>query len=845
VRPLKYEAKLLTTSLEATLARYQAAFNTPSKRPLRIRIIVGSMVLLGLAALLATFGGSITKDLYRFLSYMSLAALASGVNVRLPHTKSSISINTLFVLMGIVDLTVPQAVILAAVAAVVEQLWTTRSDTDAAELLFHASATTLAAFVSTEFLHSAWFRHSAIEPSVTFALATCLYFVMNSVPGAIYGAQLTHKPIYSVWWRCYSWSFPYHLLAGTLIVVSHAIANIFTWQTAALLLPVLYVMFRAYKLNVNQLESDKKYAEQMAGLHLRTIEALALAIEAKDHVTNDHLHRVQMYAQEIGKEMGLHEDQLRALQAASLLHDIGKLAVPEHIISKPGRLTPEEFEKMKIHPLVGAEILECVQFPYPVVPIVAAHHERWDGSGYPEGLSGEQIPVGARILAAVDCLDALASDRQYRRALPLEEAMRLVKEQAGSAFDPRVVAVLEARYVELEQMARANRSGKTRLSTNIRIANGAAPAAGFAEHSALPEPVHNRRKGDFLSSIAAARHEVHMLFEMSQALGTSLSLVDTLSVLAKRLQAVVPHDTFAIFLQRDGKLHPEYVTGIDASVFSSLSIPVGEGLSGWVAENAKPVLNGNPGVEPGYLTEVNTFTTLRSALSVPLESVSGTIGVLTLYANEKEAFTQDHVRILLAISSKLALSIENSLRFRQAEDNATVDFLTGLPNGRSLFVHVEQEVTRCKQDGRALAVLVCDLDGFKNVNDTFGHLEGNRILRKAASIFKRNSRPSDYVARMGGDEFVIVMPEIRAADLPPIIERMRMAIQQASIEDYGEPLLNVSIGFAELTQEICQAEQLLSEADREMYKVKRKHKQEEAECKPFTSPSLQTSYMVQ
>ena len=130
----------------------------------------------------------------------------------------------------------------------------------------------------------------------------------------------------------------------------------------------------------------------------------------------------------------------KLLRAAALLHDIGKLAVPEHIISKPGKLTREEFEKMKIHPVVGAEILERVRFPYPVTPIVRSHHEKWDGTGYPDGLKGEDIPIGARILAAVDCLDALASDRQYRRALPLDEAMQKVVSEAGISFDPKVVA---------------------------------------------------------------------------------------------------------------------------------------------------------------------------------------------------------------------------------------------------------------------------------------------------------------------------------------------------------------------------------------------------------------------
>jgi diguanylate cyclase (GGDEF)-like protein len=455
--------------------------------------------------------------------------------------------------------------------------------------------------------------------------------------------------------------------------------------------------------------------------------------------------------------------------------------------------------------------------------------------------------MGARILAAVDCLDALASDRQYRRALPLDEAMHVVEEQAGTSFDPKVVALISKRYVELEQLARAKKSAKSRLSKNVRIAAGVAPAAGLAEEAGLPgrELSPARRGGDFLVSIAAARHEVHMLFEMSQALGTTLSLPDTLSMLGKRLQSVVPHDTFAVFLNRDGALHPEYVSGVDAAVFSSLSIPTGEGLSGWVAENRKPILNGNPSVEPGYLNDVNTFTTLRSALSVPLESVSGAIGVLSLYHNGREAFTQDHVRILLAISSKLALAIENSLRYRQAEDNATSDFLTGLPNGRSLFMHVEQEVTRCRNAARPLAVLVCDLDGFKHVNDRFGHLEGNRILKKVAGILRQSCRPSDYVARMGGDEFVMVVPDMRARDLRPMIDRIRTAIVQASREEFGEPLLSASIGFAELTDEILEAEELLSAADREMYRLKREHKQEKQRCNQVIAMPVRTKMLVQ
>ncbi len=352
----------------------------------------------------------------------------------------------------------------------------------------------------------------------------------------------------------------------------------------------------------------------MAELHLRTIEALALAIDAKDHTTHDHLQRVRVYAIEIGKEMGLSAVELEALRAAALLHDIGKLAVPEHIINKPGRLSPEEFEKMKIHPVVGGEILERVNFPYPVVPIVRAHHEKWNGTGYPDGLKEEQIPMGARILSVVDCLDALTSDRQYRRGIPLEEAMQYMVSQAGKQFDPQVVKILQRRYLELEHLSRAgcNSPDTTKLSTDVKVANGCAPAAGFEEIKT------GSNKGDFLASIVAARYEAQALLEFSIALGRSLSLYETLSVVAARLRKLVPYDAIAIYLLHGDKLIPEYVTGDDFRMFSSLEIPLGEGLSGWVAQNRTPIINGNPSVEPGYLNDPQRASSMSSALAIPL-----------------------------------------------------------------------------------------------------------------------------------------------------------------------------------------------------------------------------------
>ncbi len=490
---------------------------------------------------------------------------------------------------------------------------------------------------------------------------------------------------------------------------------------------------------------------------------------------------MQVYAVEVGKELGLDESQLEALRAAALLHDIGKLAVPEHIISKPGKLTREEFEKMKIHPVVGAEILERVRFPYPVTPIVRSHHERWDGTGYPDGLKGDEIPIGARILAAVDCLDALASDRQYRRALPLDEAMQKVVSESGHQLRSAGGGGAAAALCRTgSDGAGAAKWRQAKLSTDVKIERGLEPAAGFENTPAVratAEPAEN-----FLTSIAAARQEVQNLFELAQDLGNSLSLNETLSLLAMRLKRMIPYDSLAIYVLRDDRLRAEYVNGENFRLFSSLEIPLGQGLSGWVAEKRKPIINGNPSVEPGYLDDETKFTTMRSALAVPLIGLNGTVSVLTLYHSERDAFTNDHLRILLAIVPKLALSIENALRFQQAESSASTDYMTGLPNARSLFLHLDGELARCRRLNSPLVVLVCDMNGFKQVNDKYGHLEGNRVLHSVAKKLKESCREYDYVARMGGDEFVLVLPGLQPDQVQQKIQRLKAITAEAGRE---------------------------------------------------------------
>ena len=791
----------------------------------RANIFIYPIATIGLFALVLGILPISPQDPIRFGCYCFLAILASGLRVSLPAISGTLSINFLFILIGMVQLSLPETLLMGATMTLVQCLRPSAGRGVKVRQVMFNVANISTAILAAHWVYTNPYLHAhGVTGAIALVAASVPLFFFTTIPVSVVIGLTERKPLKEVWEECYFWSFPYYMFGAVVAVCFNKFSEVISWQVSLVVLPVVYLVYRSYRLYLGRLDDGREHAEQMASLHLRTIEALAMAIEAKDMTTSDHLARVQVYAYELGKDLGLKSEELEALRAASLLHDIGKLAVPEHIISKPGRLTPEEFEKMKIHPVVGAEILERVQFPYPVVPIVRSHHEKWDGSGYPDGLKGEDIPIGARILSAVDCLDALATDRQYRRALPLDQAMAVVSKESGRAFDPKVVEILESRYEELERMANSQQVDKVKLSIDLKVERGLAPAAGFENCSPgeIPAKRSNEQQeaAPFLASIAAARQEVQTLFELSQNLGNSLSLDETLSVLAVRLKKMVPFDTMSIYVKHDELLVPEYVSGDNFRLFSTLEIPVGQGLSGWVAENRKPIINGNPSVEPGYLNDPSKFSTLRAAIAVPLEGARNVVGVLSLYHSDRDVFTRDHLRILQSIAPKVAQSIENALKFKQAEASATTDYLTGLPNSRSLFLHLESEVARCRRLNLQLQIMVCDLDGFKMVNDRFGHLEGNKVLKAVAEKLRLNCREYDYVARMGGDEFVIVMPGTRGG--PPQARHMHLAqlVGQAAREVVGEECLSLSVGESYYPQDGDNPETLIAEADKRMYLAK-------------------------
>ncbi|HSZ63203.1 MAG TPA: HD domain-containing phosphohydrolase [Terriglobales bacterium] len=804
----------------------------------RAKLFIGVTATLGMWALANALWHWQSVDPARFACYLLVAVLASSLKIQLPGLDGTMSVNFLFILLSILELNLPETLVLGCTATLAQCLFGTRQKRVPLKILFNVFSMMANAIVLSYLAYHSLQRVLGAGTLPLLVITSLIFFLANTIPVAVIISVTENKPAHKVWAECHFWSFPFYMVGAAVVFAVGFLSKKVGWQTSLLILPLVYWVYRSYHLYLaklaaekKQVEIEKKHAENVAALHLRTIESLALAIEAKDHTSHQHLQRVRVFAVEVAKELNLPENEIEALRAAALLHDIGKLAIPEHIINKPGRLTPEEFEKMKIHTLVGAEILQRVAFPYPVAPIVRSHHEHWDGGGYPDGLKGEEIPRGARVLAAVDCLDALASHRQYRGAMSLDAAMDKVASMSGSSFDPLVVEVLQRRYHDLERMAQ---SDSATLSTAVSIpADDVAPTTAEPRTKTMGEPVgefeqpapsfSSSNETDFLSSIASARQEAQTMFELSQDLGNSLSLGETLSVLSVRLRKMIPYDSLVVFLLKENRLLPELVSGDNFRLLSSLNVGLGEGLCGWVAEKRKPIINENPEAEAGYVSDPARFTTLRSVLAVPLEGLHGVVGVLAMYRSEPEAFSADHLRILLAVSSKIALSVENALKYQQAEDSATTDYLTGLPNARSLFVHLSRELARCRRTGTTLAVMVCDLDNFKQINDLYGHLEGDNLLKDFANRVQEVCRGYDYVARMGGDEFVVVAPGLSAEASDEKASRLHQVAIEAGRKVAGRDLVGLSVGTAFCPEDSFDVERLLAEADRRMYSMKKVH----------------------
>ena len=609
--------------------------------------------------------------------------------------------------------------------------------------------------------------------------------------------------------------------ASAVLFFAAIVGKGFSYAALGLLLSALVHFL--YRFNERRLQDVKRaeadhrrHAEEMAEIHMNTIESLAIAIDAKDQTTHGHVRRTQIYAKEMGRLFKVAPSELQALHAGALLHDIGKLAVPEYILNKPGKLTEAEFAKMKIHPTVGGDILKRVNFPYPVEDIVRYHHEKWDGSGYPKGLKGESIPLVARIISVVDFYDATRCDRPYRKGMKREDSLNLLRRMIGSSFDPRVVDTFIKHVEEFDRLIDSvdiQEQVDSALALDTETATK--PDAGLASDVlGVPEETSGFR------SISEAQREVFALHEIAQTIGSSLNLSDTVTLVANKLRSIVPFDTCVIFLvdERSGKAVAAHSVGEDAELLARRRITVGDGITGWVIANCRSMCNANPELDLVGVPE-EVVKRFRGVLVSPLLREDGAFGAIALYSQSRTSYTSEHVRLLESVCQHASSALNNALTHEKTRESALVDPLTELPNARGFYMMLEQRVAECQRMNReALSVICMDIDDFKVINDQYGHSTGDRLLASVAGVMRRELRQMDILTRYAGDEFVAIMPMASSKMAASICERIRNAVEEQlfSVREGTMIGLGVSAGVACFPEDGETSEELLTAAARRM-----------------------------
>ncbi|HLX44407.1 MAG TPA: HD domain-containing phosphohydrolase [Bryobacteraceae bacterium] len=769
-------------------------------------------------------------DTSRFMIYL-LCAHTTALVLRVTTGQGLIPGAFLILLLGIEDLSLPELLFIGFTLALLNELRRTNVKALWTRLLYATTTMTLGVAMAHAAYHATpRMALDGLFPAPVIASALALLFNCG-VATTLWKDRTT--PLIGVYRReCRA--LLYWVVGAAYLASLVRCASLQTGFHAALIAtPILFALDRCYRKWSN---AEANHRAELEALHLRTLETLAVAIDTRDHTTQMHLRRVQTYAMALGREIGLNETELRSLNVAALLHDIGKLGIPDHILLKPGPLSVEEWEKMKTHPILGAEMLSRMKYPEPVLAIVKAHHERWDGTGYPMGLSGETIPIGARILSAVDCLDALASDRPYRNALPLSEAMDRIKAGKDRNFDPAVIAVLERRYTALEQQARDAVLADPILETLSPAANASQEEAW--RRAGLGQADVNQ-SSSFHESIMSARQETLRLQQLASDLAQALGIDEVVSSVDKCLSQLVRYDTMAVYLSRGRNLELVAAVGASSRLFSRQAFPMTNSLSGWAIQNRTPVVNGDVAQECYYVNDSKIVLNLQAALVVPFEGRDGVTGAITLYHGDRNAFSQNDLRVVQAASSTVGRAVESAVRYQHAEESAVTDHLTGIANARSLALHLERELSRSRREDTTIGVLVCDLDGFKQVNDLYGHLKGNEVLQLVAKGLTETCRSSDYLARMGGDEFVIVVPGLKEDQCASYLDRLQTVAREAGWTACGSQCLSISVGLAMYPFDGRDSETLLAEADKRMYRAKQTSKESAEPVAPVADTSTE------
>jgi diguanylate cyclase (GGDEF)-like protein len=725
------------------------------------------------------------------LGLLLASILTSTIKVSLPLARGGSTLSLSYVLNFVALLYLgPYAVVPIAVATAWSQCtFRVRHPNPPYQTLFSMAALGLTAFAAGWAYQLAlpWMSGSDVGAAVVAATA---YFLLNTMLVAAAVGLSTGQRLASVWTKDFLWSGPTYFLGALIAAIGVAATRGGGAVWAVALAIPAYLSYQSYKVYSDRISDEQRQVRELSDQQLNVIEALTSAIEAKDGSSPRDSELIQTYAEGLAEAIGLSVEEVRAVRTAALLHDVGNLAVPEHILSKPGRLTAAEYERVKIHPRVGADILKSVPFSYPVSQLILEHHERWDGHGYPLGLKGADIQIGARILAIVDCFAAMLSARPYRPARAYAEAIATVREIAGSALDPDLVDRFIRELPALEARLQA-----------ARVQKSAAAARA--------EPVAQDRA---LEDIAVAHREEQAVHEMAHALSTTLNVADVVALVSSRLVNLVPFTASAAFLceETSGLFRCVHASGASRNLIGAVTASSVDGLQATLSSISSGRRSGGGGQ--------------RSELVIvePLRLDGRVFGALAFLRTDAGVYTADHHRLVARIAIQAAPVIANAMLFERTHEQSLTDPLTGLLNRRGIERQLTHELSRAERDGGVVTVLLFDLNGFKSVNDSFGHQAGDRALQLVAQYLHAGLRDYDACARLGGDEFVITMGNCDAPQGQQRMEAIQNGLRELSFEPEPGRRVTLSISGGAATSPIdgTSPESLLAVADSRMYQNK-------------------------
>lgn len=714
------------------------------------RLYVSAVATLGMVAIAySAYRLHIRPIGWSWLVLALLTLLSGWATVRLPSVPATISISETFVFTSVLLFGPAAGTLTVALDVLAISLWLARRGHPTYRLLFNTCALPgalwlcaqlfyLLAAVQPLALSSVPIQlGSLVLPLAAFALA---YFLLNSwlIALAIYFE--THVPPLTIWKNNFALLSLNYFGGASVAALLVTYTRNLNYTYLAFVLPLLAVLYFTFSMAMGRVEDSNKHLSQLNTLYMATIETLAMAIDAKDQITHGHIRRVQSYAVGLAKALGVTDSaQISAIEAASLLHDMGKLAVPEYILNKPGPLTPAEFAKMKMHASVGADILSAIAFPYPVVPIVRHHHENWDGTGYPAGLAGSDIPIGARILSVVDCFDALTSDRPYRPRLPDKDALKILQERRGTMYDPLIVDT----FIRVHDQLTPTDLYSTSVSPLRAITRSVAPV-----EAVLP--------GSRLDDIAASTDEMLTLFDLARSLSPTMNTTDVADIMSKHVRRLIPCSlcVFYVYDTAADELIAAHVSGEQSALVTGLRIPRGQRLSGWVAANRQTISNSDPVLDFGESARAMTPRP-RSCLSTCLATPTELVGVLSLYSTNRDGFSTDHERVIEIIAHQVAPVLKHASEFDVQRTQLLRDRLTGLPN-LSQFVEFSSSAQGADSATPA-SLLLIDIGNLKKINETFGRHSGDMAVNHVMTTIKRGLRPSDVLFRHEDDQFIVVL----------------------------------------------------------------------------------------